>query len=551
MATQVLNQQPVELSYEYSSSIADTFDPLKLVTDNISKKLFTPKNPGTPVEMKMNGQEIDMNDMTELIRLCSLDNVDIDAENEMKDVLSQCLIHYDKALPVQDVFGVQAAVKHNLLLPAANVMYVPGDIIEAAKQFSVNQITPEEFFANFMFYAKMQTLGFYFLNLQEWRNFTQWFKTEISQIQSLLSIETLDACNTIVNINLDKLTESIIIRNTDTDNNEPYSFARVLVFYLNIYAQMQNKSTATRNKMGLMPFALGEIFCPKTIVFVNVEKHAHANPSQIRTEWELLRKVMYSRPKLMNQKQIMKLTAVARMSQKIISQSGSRTNALNLRSAQMKFRKSPPTPIDFYKYIERIYRKTAKVLDSDNTLKTRRTTYNKASRRHPEDPNIPGITTRTEYRPDLHVYLDCSGSINERMYQEAIKACIKLAKKMKINFYFTSFSHFMSTPSKLNVADKTTKQIYNEFRKIKKVNGGTDYEQIWHKINSSPKRSKQVSIVITDFEYDPPTHYVKHPRFLYYAPIATSYWNVLVQEATRFSKEMLYICPDIRKHMLM
>ena len=56
---------------------------------------------------------------------------------------------------------------------------------------------------------------------------------------------------------------------------------------------------------------------------------------------------------------------------------------------------------------------------------------------------------------------------------------------------------------------------------------------------------------ISDFEYDAPNHYVKHPRFLYYAPISASNWQWIIKFATSFAKSMLNICPNIRKHILM
>lgn len=109
----------------------------------------------------------------------------------------------------------------------------------------------------------------------------------------------------------------------------------------------------------------------------------------------------------------------------------------------------------------------------------------------------------------------------------------------------------MSATKKLHVHGKTLKEVYTEFRNTPKVSGGTEYEQIWHYINRSDKLSREISIVITDFEYCAPNHFVKHPRFLYYAPISTSNWKGMVSSAESFSKTMLNICPDIRKHILM
>ena len=132
-------------------------------------------------------------------------------------------------------------------------------------------------------------------------------------------------------------------------------------------------------------------------------------------------------------------------------------------------------------------------------------------------------------------------------------SCIKLSSKMGINFYINSFSHTMSTSTKLTIAGRSPKQIYKAFTTIPKVSGGTDYEQIWHYINRSAKLRKEVSIVITDYEWTAPNHYVKHPANLFYAPIsANAYsWRTITNNAERFMKSMLSLDPQIRKKILM
>ena len=68
----------------------------------------------------------------------------------------------------------------------------------------------------------------------------------------------------------------------------------------------------------------------------------------------------------------------------------------------------------------------------------------KANRRDPDDYNKPGRITSVEYMPDLHVYVDTSGSISEANYQEAVLLLIRIAKKLNVNLYFNSFSHILS-----------------------------------------------------------------------------------------------------------
>jgi uncharacterized protein with von Willebrand factor type A (vWA) domain len=157
----------------------------------------------------------------------------------------------------------------------------------------------------------------------------------------------------------------------------------------------------------------------------------------------------------------------------------------------------------------------------------------------------------TRYRPDIHIYVDTSGSISEAQYQDAVKACIVLARKLNLNLYFNSFSHVMTTAVMLPTKGRSAKQIWRQVQKVPKVTGGTDYEQIWRYVQASKKRRRELSLVITDFEYCPPTHHVNHPKNLYYLPISHVNWDMLVVEAARFNSSMGHIFPEIRSHILL
>jgi hypothetical protein len=551
MAITTTNQQPVILNSRCFDSLADAFDPYESVKEHIVKPLYTPLTPSTPVTITDGNNVITEDYITNLLFECSGDNINVDAEAKTKEILSQTLIYYDNALPVQDVYAVQYAKKSNMLLPSQRVIYTPSDMIDAAKQLLSGQLTPEGFFVTTAFYSRIHSLAFYFTNDAAWTEFKTWFANEIAQIQNLLSPETTQLCQDLQTIKLNHLTESFVLRDDDGQNNEPYSFARLFVFYLTLYEQVCRQNNMPLHTVGQMPLSFAETLCPRTIIIVNVEMHAHALPAQIKGEWDMIKASMVMKPKVLGRNQLTKLTSVARMAQKMTGMCNSQRNNAFKRSAIIKFRKTRMTSVDLYKYIMRIYKHAVFVQNSENAVKSKKMTYQKPSRREPDNIDKQGIATRISYKPDLHVYLDCSGSISEREYQDAIKACIKLAKKMNVDFYFNSFSDVMSASTKLHVANRTPKQVYNEFKNTPKVAGGTDYEQIWHYINRSNKLGREVSIVVTDFGYLAPNHYVKHPKFLYYAPISVSNWQGIIKEAERFCKSMLGICPDIRKKILM
>ena len=551
MAINTSNQQPTTLNSHYLGSLAAPFDPYDTVKNEVVKQLFTPLISSAPVVIDEDGTPLSEDDITSTLFLCSGDVINNTAESKMKEIFSHTLTYYDKSLSVQDVYAVQAGKKLNMLMPSPKVIYTPTDVIDAAKQLLGNQLSPEGFFATMAYYTRVSTFGMYFANETAWDEFKSWFANEIAKIANLLPPETSQLCNDLQTIRLNHLTESFVIRDDDSQNNDPYSFARTFVFYLMLYEQTMRQNNAPLHIVGQMPFSFAETFCPRTIVLVNVEKHAHAHPSQIKNEWDIINASMLVKPKVLGTNQIKQLTAISRMAKKMQGAGAMRQSAMQARSAVIRFRKTPPTSIDLYKYIMKIYKHSAFIQNSENAVKSHKMSYQRPSRRDPNNPDRQGKTTNVVYKPDLHVYLDCSGSISEREYQDAIKACIKLAKKMGVNFYFNSFSHIMSTSTKLHVAGRTTKQIYQEFKNTPKVGGGTDYEQIWHYINRSKKLGKEVSIIISDFEYWAPNHYVKHPRFLYYAPISAHNWTSITNAAKSFAQSMLNICPNIRKHILM
>ena len=125
-----------------------------------------------------------------------------------------------------------------------------------------------------------------------------------------------------------------------------------------------------------------------------------------------------------------------------------------------------------------------------------------------------------------------------------------MARKMNVNLYFNSFSHCLSQCSHLRTKDRSLKEVYAAFQKIPKVDGGTDYEQIWHYINSSKKRRRELSIIMTDFEWTAPNRYVKHPKNLFYIPISHTDWNGLTYWAGEFVKSMAHIDPNCRARLL-
>lgn len=550
MAIVITNQKPTELKSFYMPNIATPFQATSMVETDVVRPMLQPLIPAMPVDIDEDGNKLSPTDITDIIFQCSDDIVNVAEEKRAKDIFRQCLTYYDPSLNVQEIYAVQAAVKYNMPIVSSSVIYDSEDMIDSSKLFLAGQMSSEEWFANMAFAARVNAFGYYFANDAAWTEFKTWFSNYISSIQSFLSADVISCCNDILNSHLNYLTQSYVIRDTCSENNDPYSFARLFPACLMIYEDMIRTNKQPEYIAGHMPFSISENFVPRTIILINVEKHAHAHIAEVEREWKRIRACMLTPPKILSQDKIKKLDTIARIADKMKS-IGNQLGDQAYRAKMIKFRSTAPTAIDLCKSILAVYKHSSQVQTSENEYKTQRLTYQKPSRRDPDNPDRQGKTSRIMYRPDLHVYVDTSQSISIQNYQDAIKTCIKIAKTLNINFYFNSFSHVMSDCTKLNVKNKSVAEIFKEFERIQKVTGGTNYEQIWHYINKSAKRQKELSIVITDFEYTPPNHNVKHPRFLYYAPISGANWDWMVRNCTAFTESMLGICPDIRKHIMM
>ena len=256
---------------------------------------------------------------------------------------------------------------------------------------------------------------------------------------------------------------------------------------------------------------------------------------------------------MISNKSLQRLTAVQRNMQKIASMAA--TAAANqsmqaMRAANMRFSKTRPTTVNMTRVIKKILDKMAFTNKSMNIFKSVKTSFAKPNRRDPDDYNKQGKVISTRYKPDLHLYIDTSGSISERDYEDAVKACIAMAKKLNINMYFNSFSHIMSQTTRLHLEGKSKSAIYEEFRRVPKVSGGTDYEQIWHFINKSKKRCRELSIIISDFEWTARSAYVRHPKNLYYIPCSTMNWDYITREAEPFCKSAFIMSRTSVIHVL-
>lgn len=559
MTITVTNQKPAVLDALHTISCTGDYDPMPAIQKVLVDPLLEPLNPSAPASI-VDGSGHDITgDVLDIVMRCLGETMDPAAEKNAKELLGQTLVSYDQGtpLPVGELFAVQAGQQNKWPAPSARVLYsAQNDVIPAAKGLLAGSADESAFFASVAYTYHPNTLGFWFQSSAAFDGFKIWLNQQLQAMAgaNAMPADTLRLLNDSANLSLKGLTESLLLRKDDSDGNDEFSFARLVIRMLMTYVDQRRKAASTGAAAldtGIMPFTVGELFCPRSLVLVNVEAHARATAAKVTGEWNLINQSLASPVKVVSNAALSKLTSLPRAAARAAAMGArQQPGQPGSRSAQVKFRKAPPTKLDLFKDITRVLKRMGKVNKSQNIYRTTKTTFLKANRRNPDDFNKPGRITSVQYMPDLHIYIDTSGSISEENYQEAVLMLIKIAKKLNVNLYFNSFSHMLSQETLLKVENKSTRQIWNEFRKVPKVTGGTEFKQIWDYINASPKRKRQLSLMITDFEWPPPSRREEHPANLYYAPCSAMDWKYMVRSAEAYANGMQHIDPSIRQKLL-
>lgn len=156
-------------------------------------------------------------------------------------------------------------------------------------------------------------------------------------------------------------------------------------------------------------------------------------------------------------------------------------------------RTSAKSELDF---INKAIKNAKKVMKSDNKQMFIKSSYKRASRRHPDDINAIGHLIKIKYKPDIHIYVDTSGSISHQMYQDSLTMIAKVAKKMNVKLTISSFADNVTKPVTF-----TTHYLSN-LKKLPVITGGTDFEAVWDDIDER-NNLNELNFIITDYGYAP------------------------------------------------
>jgi hypothetical protein len=199
-------------------------------------------------------------------------------------------------------------------------------VIPAAKKLLAGQVQDAgEFFACVAYAFHPETLGVWFQSSAAFSDFQTWLATNTASLSAVLPADTTNLLTQFGAMSLKDLTESLLLRKDDSDENDEYSFARVIIHMLMEYIRQQEAAAATAQTLpeaGVMPFLLSELFSPRTLVIVNLEAHARATHNKVTNEWKLINASIASPVKVLSNKSISKLTALPRAAAKAAQASG-------------------------------------------------------------------------------------------------------------------------------------------------------------------------------------------------------------------------------------
>ena len=550
---------PYTSDSDYDDAINATYE------SRLVGPLFDEAVPGVPVTITDDTTQKDLTsaDITEAImELWVRQQIDPDKDTQLNEIYRQSLrYHQSNNWLVEQQLAIEAMSSLSPMLPVPDttskrtIVYTPQtDLIPAAKALRLNQSHSEKAswfgsLAGYLYPRSIQTetLIVSFISDAAFGQFKQTAQNAIQQSGQTLSPDTQKALSQFWNLPLDQLSQTLMLGN-DTLSNSAGSFKRILVNALGLFEHTNPSLLMTQ------PLFANALYNPSNVIFLNLESYSHATNNEIKQDWDDIEKALHiaKKLKITSNKSIKTAKSITQQFNKNFKTNKGRQPKTTLRIKQRVFSGKPISAKNLIQMMALVIKKNITNKQTQNQYKTIKTTYQKGNRRNPNDPNLMGKLTTTKYRPDIHIYLDTSGSISETQYRDAVMSIILLSSKIEADLFFTSFSHTISQTSLIRTKNRRPSQIYTDFLNIPKVGGGTDYANVWRKIeeldklNEKSGKSHQLNFIISDFEYTPPRGFkfkAKSPCIenTYYAPISVDpqSWKYLLKHAESFAKSML------------
>lgn len=552
----------------------DYFDKLQAQQKEVLvDPLFQPLPPATVASIQMTidqnaPEDLDPDLILEAITESLTDpDIDMDSENQLGELYRRGLRYADSSLNYRwtDAPTVQQLLKTKLPMPSATIIYsFANDILPASKDLLVNWQDPDYQDAFISAFAgdwykrgfREQVAAFAVPNdtalKQIGTDLTNYQQQNPNLDQEVIQKIT-DFNDLVAKFQPDETAFSVLTGDFDPTED---SFSRILQQTL-----LQQKDLIT------LPLNVRAIYEPKTFVIFNVDHLAHGSSSGYNKEMQELEQ-SHNMLNNLGITKIKRLVTAQKVNQKQQHthqyDKGNRKDQVQ-RAVAKTFSTKPKTKKQQIKTIQRLVNSQISQRRSENAYRKNHRTHMRPNRRHPDNLDLTGVVTKTGYRPDIHIFLDTSGSISESMYQSSVMMLIKLAKQLNTNLYFTSFSHTIAQPVKLKLKGRSLGQIYQQIQNVPKVSGGTEYENVWRMINEIDHRNQahgksyQLSFMITDFEYGVSHSFISDNRQAavkktYYLPMYVNDqdYKYVCDSAKEFADQMIYAgCLNIKKHILM
>lgn len=584
MTIRLHNQKPAVLypsGFNVLPLIKPT-DPVDAYIDQIEQHLkthyvdpvYVPINATHPVRVtdSTTGTDIDADALLQSILYAwGSPTLDVNLREQLAEIYRQAIqYHAPNDWYFEEQLGVEALTRLKLPLPSTKsgrvVKYSASvDLIPSAKGFlgTPDDLNAMTWFANLTGYLHERHQKNFMLVTVQTADAWNDVKTSLNAfIQAWtattpLPPATTQIVNDLMNIDLSKdLSTCLFLPGGGAKNpaeRDPLSFTRMLSYVLAHAEQTMTPGTVTSQ-----PLDLFQMYLPENIIVLNLENYAHANPADIKKDWDDIEKALTAKRNL-NFTSMKRLATAKQVAASMNSGNANANNSANAAGKPLErralgrggFSKKPVTAKNMLALMARVIKSQITSKQTENVYTTVKRSFARPNRRQPDNIDLQGIIKTTKYRPDIHIYLDTSGSISESMFRDAVNSLIHLTKFIDCNLYFTSFSDKISQTTLIVTRNRSRKDIYRDILAVPKVGGGTDFEQVWRKIdvidemNAKTGKSHQINFVITDFGYHLSNGFrwskeqasLKHT---YYVPVSVSKdeWRWVKDMATNFAKEM-------------
>lgn len=516
------------------------------LTDNLIIKPLNARK--KPLIADNSGATLKPDDIAKILSASLHNQPDPAVLDQSKELLSGLLTHSDiqHNLPTDQMFLSQALGVTGLpsTLSKATVIYdINTDIIPSATDYLATYAAPNGTYAE----AHESLLAMYiallslyqvdgqmlmFATNDDFDAFTEAVINKATALHSAGDInnDVLAQAQQLRKFTItDDIATGINVLGDDEDSAAEGSFARVIglvahEFFRDHHTNAQQNNTPEHAIM--TPWSLHDAANPRRWVFVNIENHARSSSTDIHEAWTDVQRSCRMPVTKISLNKLKRINATSRNAQRLKkSVAQNRDKRLRKRverrhSSESNFAQQPVSPQQSIRDIVRVMKAMSKTTHSHNPQLVRKKTYNRPSRRHrPYADAAAGKIKRKTYYPDIHFYADTSGSMSLEDYQDTLMLVIAVAKKLNCNVYFSSFSHILSSEILLPIKGKSMAHMHKVIKNIPKVDGGTDFNQVWDNINNLTERKRRLNIIATDFGFTPRSYpKIDHPTNTVYVP---------------------------------